>query len=147
MKQEGRGKKIIALLLALLMMVSTAFCTEVPVSAASIRSDRITAKIERSSSSSIRISWNKSSKADGYIILRRASVKHKYKKIKTVGKNVTSYTDKGLPYGKAYQYAVRAYRKEGRRNIYSVYKLSLIHIFPELSNISRLLKAIILSDL
>ena len=122
MKQEGRGKKITALLLALLMMVSTAFCTEVPVSAASIRSDRITAKIERSSSSSIRFSWNKSSKADGYIILRRASVKHKYKKIKTVGKNVTSYTDKGLPYGKAYQYAVRAYRKEGRRNIYSVYK-------------------------
>lgn len=122
MKQEGRGKKITALLLALLMLVSAAFCTDVPVSAASIRNDRITAKIERSSTSTIKLSWNKSSMADGYIILRRTSVKHKYKKIKTVGKNVTSYTDKGLSASKAYQYAVRAYRKEGKKNIYSVYK-------------------------
>ena len=128
MKQEGRGKKITAFLLALLMLVSAAFCTDVPVSAASIRNDRITAKIERSSTSTIKLSWNKSSMADGYIILRRASVKHKYKKIKTVGKNITSYTDKGLSAGKAYQYAVRAYRKEGKKNIYSVY-LSLIHIY------------------
>lgn len=121
MNRERKGKRLTAFLLAVLMMISTVFCTEIPVSAATVRNQRITSEIQASSTKALRIKWNSSPLAKGYVIYRRESVKHRFKKIKTVSKNTTSYLDRNLVSGKAYQYAVRAYRKEGGRNIYSVY--------------------------
>lgn len=63
------------------------------------------------SRTSIKITWKKVLKADGYYIYRLQD-SGKLKKIKTIKKNtVISYTDTGLKYGKTYKYVVRAYKK------------------------------------
>lgn len=58
-----------------------------------------------SGSSSVKLSWKKVKKnLAGYTIYRNG------KAVKTVGKSVTSYADKGLAPSTKYTYAVRAYR-------------------------------------
>lgn len=70
------------------------------------------------SSTVIGFSWNRNTRADGYVIYR-ASYKTngslvKYKTIK--GNSTTSYEDKNVEYGRSYFYMVKAYRTpyEGR---------------------------------
>ena len=63
------------------------------------------------SKTSIKITWKKVSKADGYYIYRLQDSGN-LEKIKTTKNNaVVSYTDTGLKYGKTYRYVVRAYKK------------------------------------
>lgn len=63
------------------------------------------------SKTSIKITWKKVLKADGYYIYQLQD-SGKLKKIKTIKDNtVVSYTDTGLTYGKTYKYVVRAYKK------------------------------------
>lgn len=124
------GKKCAALLLAAVMLATTVFCTEVPVSAASIKNEKISVKIEASSTVALKISWKPSSMAQGYVIYRRESVKKPFQRIKTVSKNAVSYLDRNLPNGKSYQYAVRAYRKENGKNVYSAYTTAIASTRP-----------------
>ena len=65
------------------------------------------------SSDMIQISWKKNSRADGYRIYRQdSSTKGKLVLYKTIKKNsTTTFTDKKIKTGKAYNYQVRAYRK------------------------------------
>lgn len=108
-------------MLAALIMVATVFSMQVPVSAATIRNNRITASIQASGNIALKISWNKSSLAQGYVIYRRESVKIPWTRLKVVSKGTTTYLDRNLISGKPYQYAVRAYRRENGKNVYSIF--------------------------
>lgn len=121
MNTRSISKRGISLTLAFLIMFATVFCTQIPVNAATIRNNRITATIQASSNIALRIRWNRSSLAQGYVIYRRESVKQPWKRLRVVSKNTTSYIDRNLTSGKPYQYAVRAYRRENGKNVYSIF--------------------------
>lgn len=74
---------------------------------------RVTVKSSYSSSSSaVRIKWNKVSGASGYRIYRQ-DAEGNWKKIKTITKsNITEYRDSGLTAGTRYRYKVKAYAKK-----------------------------------
>lgn len=68
------------------------------------------------------ISWKKSSgNLDGYIIYRATSKNGKYKKVKTVSKSKSSYTDKNLTKGQTYYYKIRGYKNINGKNCYTNY--------------------------
>ena len=67
------------------------------------------------SNSKVKLSWNKVSGAQGYVIYRKYG--GKWKAIKRVSKNTTSYTDRSVKSGKTYGYRIRAYRKSGSKRI------------------------------
>lgn len=116
------GRRIIVFFMAVLAMLAVTFESEVPVSAAaSVKNISVKANIQASSTNALRISWNRSSMANGYVIYRRESLKKPFKRLKVVNKNAASYLDRNLTSSKPYQYAVRAYRKEGKKNVYSKY--------------------------
>lgn len=62
-------------------------------------------------SSSITLSWNKVTGADGYRVYKYNSESGKYKKIKDVSDRGLKVT--GLEAGKTYKFKVKAYRKDG----------------------------------
>ena len=74
-------------------------------------------KAASSSESTIKLTWNKASGADGYIVYRYNNSTKKYERI-AKGKNL-SYTDKKLTLGNSYKYAVRAYKTVGKNEILS----------------------------
>lgn len=116
------GRRIIVFFMAVLAMLAVTFESEVPVSAAaSVKNISVKANIQASSTNALRISWNRSSMANGYVVYRRESLKKPFKRLKVVNKNAVSYLDRNLTSSKPYQYAVRAYRKEGKKNVYSKY--------------------------
>lgn len=121
MREKNTYKRGISLLLACAVLFSTIFCLQVPVNAATIRNNRVTVSVQASSTAALRIRWNSVSLAQGYVIFRRASVKLPWTRVAVVSKGTTSYLDRNLTSGKPYQYAVRAYRRESGRNIYSLY--------------------------
>lgn len=63
--------------------------------------------------SSVKLTWNGTSGADGYRIYRYDKAARKYVQIGDVKK--TSYTDKKRKSAQAYQYQVCAYKKDGER--------------------------------
>ena len=132
------GKRFAALLLAAVMLATTVFCTEVPVSAetlqATIAKSRVTTKIQEAGRYSIRIQWDMSRLASGYAVYRKENGQS-YKRIATVGKNVSSYLDQNLVSATQYQYAVRAYRKENGKEVYSQYNAVLGATRPEMPKI------------
>ncbi len=71
----------------------------------------IQAKAAKAEKTSIRLTWNKVKNADGYVIYG-AKCKNgtKFKAIKTVKKQSTSFTHKKLTKGTYYRYIVRAYK-------------------------------------
>lgn len=77
-------------------------------------------KAKKKSNTSIKLTWNKVYRADGYVIYRATSKKGKYKKIKTIkGYKTVKYVDKKLKKGKRYYYRLKAISK--RKGIKSVY--------------------------
>lgn len=139
MKRVGKGKRVTAFLLAALMLVSAAFCTEVPVSAytfkTTIANSLVTTKIQQVGRYSVRIQWDKSRLANGYAIYRKEG-NQPYKRIKTVGSNVSSYLDQSRVSATQYQYAVRAFRKENRgTDVMSKYKAVPVATRPEMTSI------------
>ena len=63
----------------------------------------------------------KDSKTTGYKIYMSTSKNGKYTRIRTLNKNVTSYTKKGLKANKTYYFKIRAYRTVDGQQIYSDY--------------------------
>ena len=141
-KMERNGscvKRIAALGLALLLMLGTVFTTEIPVSAAtSIRTARVTASVKSSSTNYITIKWNKVAGAKGYVIYRKDPGSRKYKRIKKVSSRTTAYKNTGLRSARNYQYAVKAYRKEGKKNVYSKYTPAMIATRPSKTSVYKL---------
>lgn len=69
------------------------------------------------SSNSIKLTWNKASGADGYIIYRYNTSTKKYERIAKSGK--LSFTDNKLGVGKSFKYAIRAYKVVNGKEILS----------------------------
>ncbi len=69
------------------------------------------------SNTSLKITWKKVNGAKGYQLYKATSPKGKYKKVKSTSR--LSYTNGGLVKNKAYYYKVRAYRKVGKKYVYS----------------------------
>lgn len=63
----------------------------------------------------------KDSTTTGYKIYMSTSKNGKYTRIRTLDKNVTSYTKKGLKANKTYYFKIRAYRTVNGQQIYSDY--------------------------
>lgn len=81
-----------------------------------------TLKASASSSSKIKLSWNKISGANGYQIQRYDSKKKKWVTVKTITKGSTvSYTNSGLKKNTTYKYKIRSYKKVRGHKIYSYY--------------------------
>lgn len=68
-------------------------------------------KVSKESTSSLKLTWKVTSKANGYIIYRSTKKDSGFKAIKTIKTPYTTYfTDKKLSKGKTYYYKVVAYR-------------------------------------
>lgn len=81
-----------------------------------------TLKASASSSSKIKLSWNKISGANGYQIQRYDSKKKKWVTVKTITKGSTvSYTNSGLKKNTTYKYKIRSYKKVRGHKICSYY--------------------------
>ena len=76
-------------------------------------------KQSRATKTSIRLTWKKVKKADGYQVYRYNKSTKKYQKVATVKTN--TYTDKKLKTATVYQYKVRAYRKSGKKTVTGKY--------------------------
>ena len=76
-------------------------------------------KQSRATETSIRLTWKKVKKADGYQVYRYNKSTKKYQKVATVKTN--TYTDKKLKTATVYQYKVRAYRKSGKKTVTGKY--------------------------
>lgn len=60
----------------------------------------------------VKISWEKVDKTDNWTLFRRANGEKSWTKLTTVKNSVTSYTDKGVTWGKTYQYALKGDRNK-----------------------------------
>ncbi len=79
--------------------------------------------IKSPSKTTIKLKWEKISKASGYAIYRKNG--SDYNRVATIKSNkTTSYTIKGLKSGKKYTYVVRSYIKKNGKNIYSSQSIS-----------------------
>ena len=76
-------------------------------------------KQSRATETSIRLTWKKVKKVDGYQVYRYNKSTKKYQKVATVKTN--TYTDKKLKTATVYQYKVRAYRKSGKKTVTGKY--------------------------
>lgn len=74
------------------------------------------AKAASQSSTSVKVSWKKVNKADGYTVYKYDAKTKAYKAVKTTAK--LSYTDKKLKTGKTYSYKVKAYRVINNKKVY-----------------------------
>lgn len=74
-------------------------------------------KAASTSASAIKLKWNKTSGADGYIVYRYNTATKKYGRI-AKGKNL-AFTDKNRTSGTAYKYAIRAYKNYKGKEILS----------------------------
>lgn len=78
--------------------------------------------VKSSSKKQVYLKWKKNKYADGYKVYRSTKKKTGYKCIATLKKrSKVSYTDKKVKSKKVYYYKVRAYRKVGKKTVYSAY--------------------------
>lgn len=123
MNNTDRYKRGISRVLTLLMLLAALFITDIPVRAdttvSSISAVNVKATVKASSNTALKISWEKTPLAQGYVIYRRESTRKPYKRIAKVSASRSTYLNKGLTSSKPYQYAVRAYRKENGKYVYS----------------------------
>ncbi|MBQ6370845.1 MAG: fibronectin type III domain-containing protein, partial [Firmicutes bacterium] len=69
----------------------------------------------------IKLSWNKASGADGYLLYVRLPGENKYRLAVSRSARVKSVTHRGLAQGKTYRYKLRTYAKAGPKTVYSKY--------------------------
>lgn len=80
------------------------------------------AKAKKGGSKKIKVSWKKVDGASGYKVYRSLKKSKGYKCVKTQkGAKSVNYTDSKLKKGKRYYYKMRAYRKVGKKTVYSSY--------------------------
>ena len=109
----------LSLVLILTLMIGSAVSVN---AASSIANQTVKASITASGTQALKLQWNKVSGASGYVVYRRESLKKSFQRYhKITSGNTTTYLDRNLPTAKVYQYAVRAYRKEKGKYVYSKY--------------------------
>jgi titin len=62
----------------------------------------------------LRLDWIDTSNESGFRILRKIPGLPPFRRVSTVGQNITSYTDTGLSPGTRYCYRVRAFNAAGK---------------------------------
>lgn len=97
----------------------TPYTINLKVKAASLAAPKIKGSVTYNSA---KVSWKKVKDAAGYQVYRAAK-NGKYKKVKTT--KATSWTNKKLTTGRSYYYKVRAYKKQGGKNLYSKFSKRL----------------------
>lgn len=109
--------------LSVLFMLTLLLGSGVSVNAASsITNQTVKTSITASGTRALKIQWNRISGASGYTIYRRESLRKPFKIYRKVTSgSTTSYLDRSLPVAKTYQYAVRAYRRENGKYVFSKY--------------------------
>lgn len=92
-------------------------------STTAIRESKVTVSSAKSKAKKkVYLKWKKNKYADGYKVYRSTKKKSGYKCIATIKKrSKVSYTDKKVKSKKVYYYKVRAYKKVGKKTIYSGY--------------------------
>lgn len=109
-------KKVISVFLTLIMVLSaTSFTAYAKVKAPS----KPTSVSASSTTSTVTVKWKKSSGASGYTLYSYNTSTKKYKAVASTTK--TSYKVSKLTSGKTYVYAVKAYKKSGKKKYYSSY--------------------------
>ena len=72
-----------------------------------------------STTSSVKISWNKIAGASGYEIYRYSTTQEEYKKIKTINSgSITSFVNYKLSPGKTYKYKIRSFVEKDSKKYY-----------------------------
>ncbi|MGN1137972.1 MAG: fibronectin type III domain-containing protein [Ruminococcus sp.] len=111
-------KKFLSIILTVVLSVGcltfSASAKAINVSAPKLKS------VTAIDTTTFKIKWSKVTGASGYILYCQKSGSS-FKKIKTFGKNTTSYTHKKLANGKKYFYKVKAYTKTTGKYLYSRY--------------------------
>ena len=98
----------------------SAYSSVVSVKAAAPAPAQVSAK--KAKSGVAKITWSKSTGANGYEVYMAASAKGKFTKAGTISKSATvSFTKSGLKSGKTYFFKVRAYTTVGGKKVYSDY--------------------------
>ena len=98
--------------------------------AAKVQASTVTAKTANQASRYIKLSWNRVSEADGYVVM--TSTSKGWKTVKTIKKNsTTSYVYKKAELGKKYKFAVKAYKKADGKTVYSKYHKVSIKAVPQ----------------
>ena len=114
-------KKRISILTCICILISCLGMTQINASA---KSKKVTVpkpiinSINQIDTTTLKIKWSKVNNVSGYQIYYKVSGSS-YKRIKTVGKNVRSYTHKNLKTNKKYFYKVRAYKVVKGKKYYS----------------------------
>ncbi|MCI9598504.1 MAG: hypothetical protein HFE75_14695, partial [Firmicutes bacterium] len=80
---------------------------------------KISMKAASTGHDSIKLSWSKDKKADGYRVYRRTAENKNFKAIADTKKQ--GYVDKKLATGQKYAYKVRTYRTIGNKKVYGRY--------------------------
>ncbi len=78
----------------------------------------------KAASKSIKLTYKKNSKATKYYIYRASEKNPTFKKIKTMKKSKSSYTDKKVKSGQVYTYKIVTYRKKYGKKSYSLPKFT-----------------------
>lgn len=98
--------------------------------AVKVKASTVTAKAANQASRYVKLSWNKVSGADGYVVMNRTG--KVLKTVKTIKKNSsTSYVYKKADLGRKYTFAVKAYKKADGKTVYSKYKEVSIKAVPQ----------------
>lgn len=123
MKKAGIHKQCLLWGLSLFLMLTMLVGMDKPVSAASsIKNQTVRTSVTASGTSALKIQWNRVSGASGYVVYRRESLRKPFKFYhKITSGSITTYTNGNLPGAKVYQYAVRAYRRESGKYVFSKY--------------------------
>ena len=74
-------------------------------------------KVSSTSANAVKLTWNKSSGTNGYVVYRYNTPTKKYSRIAKITSN--TYTDKKLKSGTSYKYAVRAYKTVNGKELLS----------------------------
>ena len=76
-------------------------------------------KVNSNTNSTVKLTWNKVSNADGYIVYKYDNVKKKWTRVIKTKNNSNTYTVSKLKAGTTYKFAVKAYKTVDKREITS----------------------------
>ena len=123
MKKAGVHKRGLLWGLSLFLMLVMLTGMNVSVHASSsISNQTVRTSIAASGTRALKLQWNRVSGASGYVVYRRESQRKPFvRHCKITSGSITTYLNTNLSGAKVYQYAVRAYRKENGKYVYSKY--------------------------
>lgn len=124
-------KRMIAGILAVMLMLTVVFVTDTPVLANGssssttstvFTSTTVTSKVSAVAPTAVKIKWNQVSGAGGYRIWKKTTSSGAWVRVKTVSSAYSCYTITGLNPETTYQFAVRAYKKQSGKYIWTKYQ-------------------------